>query len=1042
MRDLSGGWLALSVHPDERLKGSRFDATFRGMGAFATSELGRAIDRKVLLLDGAMGSRLQAEDLEIDRDYLGHENCVDLLVRTRPELIQAIHEGFLAAGSDGVETNTFGANQLVLGEFGDELVALTRALNREAAEIARAACDQHATPESPRFVLGSMGPGTRLITLGQTTWDAMFASYREQARGLIDGGVDAFLIETAQDLLQIKCAINACLAALDEAGRDALQIPIMVSITVETTGTMLLGADIAAAVTALRPFPILSLGLNCATGPVEMAEHIGYLARNWDRHISVIPNAGLPALVDGKAHFPLAPVPLAESVARYVETSGVRVIGGCCGTEVKHIAALRTMLDASTPTTDRKIEPIAGLSSGYTHVDYRQELAFLMVGERMNASGSRRFRELLEADDLDGIIAVGRDQVRRGAHVLDVNVDFAGRDNASDMFAVVHRIATTLNAPVMIDSTQLATLEAGLRAAPGKSIINSANFEDGEEKFDAICKLARTYGAGLVIGSIDEDEESAMARTCERKVAIAHRAFERATTKHGIAAADIMFDPLVLPISTGMAQDRRSGLELINAAAELAKSLPECQITCGLSNCSFGLKPAARKVLNSVFLHELMNAGMNGAIVHAGGIVSLAGIPEDHVRAAQALIYDRRAQSAGGTGLPQDVSDETFDPLAAFIELFTDQTIKTTEVEEEDRTLEAWLQWHIVEGVKEGLEERLDEAMTHWKPVEIINTHLLEGMKTVGVLFGSGQMQLPFVLQSAEAMKHAVSYLEPHMDKADGEPRGSIVLATVKGDVHDIGKNLVDIILSNNGWTVHNIGIKQPIAAIVKAWRDTNADVIGMSGLLVKSVMVMEENLAELNNLETQPPVILGGAALSRFYCESRLRTAYNGNLYYGRDAFDGLRICELLAEGPTGDGAASLHDEIETRLEKRAAVEQQVTASRARTRSGAAFAVEPRPVVPVDSSIIVPRAPISWIANCEVGPAQGHSSLHQRSRTLSRAVGDSRRARWMTQLTPRILKTLFARFFRALQSRCKPTLSQNPQLPMAGLRVSPTVKT
>ena len=711
------------------------------------------LEKRVLLLDGAMGSTIQDIDLDIETDYLGHENCVDLLVRSRPKLVQEIHEGFLLAGSDAVETNTFGANKLVLSEFSDDLVPLTRELNREAAGIARAACENHTTTERPRFVLGSMGPGTKLISLGQVSWDVMLDSYAEQARGLIDGGVDAFLIETCQDILQIKCAINSCLLALSESGLSTDDIPIMVSVTIESTGTMLLGAEIAAVVTALRPYPILSLGLNCATGPTEMLEHLSHLSRHWDRRVTVFPNAGLPVLHEGKTSFPLGPDSMAETLQQFVRDLGLSLVGGCCGTTPAHIAAIRGALDELEAEGElpapQATTALEGCASGYSHVDYRQENSFLIVGERLNASGSKRFRQLLEAEDWDAIISLARDQCRRAANVLDVNVDYAGRDNAADMAEIVSRIVTSVDAPLMLDSTQPDTLEAGLRCAPGKCIINSANFEDGDEKFDRICSLAAQYGAGLVIGSIDEDEESAMARTCERKVEIARRGLERAVSEHGLIPADVMFDPLVLPISTGMDSDRRSGLELVDAVREIARTMPECQITCGLSNCSFGLKPAARKVLNSVMLHELMEAGLTSAIVHAGGIVPLARIPEEQVQAALDLIYDRRR--------------EDFDPLAEFIELFKDAQLEDAQEEVVDRTMPDWLRWHIINGEKEGLEDRLDEAMKEMAPLEIINDHLLDGMKTVGELFGSGQMQLPFVLQSAQVMKRAVGCLEPHM---------------------------------------------------------------------------------------------------------------------------------------------------------------------------------------------------------------------------------------------------------------------------------------
>lgn len=906
-----------------------------------SSLLHDVLSQRALLLDGAMGSTIQTIDLDIENDYLGRENCVDLLVRSRPKLVQSIHEGFLAAGSDAIETNTFGANKLVFAEFDEELISWTRDINREAALVARAACDNHATEARPRFVLGSMGPGTKLITLGQVSWDRMLDSYAEQARGLIDGGVDAFLIETAQDLLQVKCAINACLVALEEAGRSVDDIPIMVSVTIETTGTMLLGAEIAAAVTALRPFPILSLGLNCATGPVEMADHIDHLSRNWDRHISVVPNAGLPVLHEGKPSFPLGPEPMADALRKYLRESGVSILGGCCGTTTDHISALRAIIDEieaeDVALEPRKLAPVPGCSSGYGHVDYRQENSFLIVGERMNASGSKKFRQLLESEDWDAIVSLARDQCRRGANVLDINVDYAGRDNVADMDQIVGRVVGSVDAPLMLDSTQWKTLEAGLKRAPGKCIINSANFEDGDEKFDLICGMASLYGAGIVIGSIDEDEQSAMARTCERKVEIASRGLKRAVEVHGIAPSDVMFDPLVLPISTGMDSDRRSGLELVDAVREICRTMPECQITCGLSNCSFGLKASARKVLNSVFLDELMKAGLTSAIVHAGGIVPLARIPEDHIAAALDLIYDRRS--------------EGHDPLSFFIELFKDASEMVVTEEVVDRTLPEWLRWHVIDGEKEGLEDRLEEAMKTIPPLAIINEHLLDGMKTVGELFGSGQMQLPFVLQSAEVMKRAVGHLEQYMDRLEGETQGTIVLATVKGDVHDIGKNLVDIILTNNGWTVHNIGIKQPISEIIKAWRETGADVIGMSGLLVKSVMVMGDNLEELNTLEDRPVVILGGAALSRYYCESHLRSLYDGRLFYGKDAFEGLRLCNQLLHGDSD----ALDVEIDERLAKRQAVEQQVTRSRERSR-----AVESEEAAPV---AVVERKHLTQVA-------------------------------------------------------------------------------
>jgi 5-methyltetrahydrofolate--homocysteine methyltransferase len=919
------------------------------------AQLTDIMNRRPLVLDGAMGSKIQETDLSVDGDYLGRENCVDLLVRSRPDVIRAIHESFLAVGSDAVETNTFGANPLVLSEFDDEAASWARALCREAAEVARDACNAHATPDHPRFVLGSMGPGTKLITLNQVSWDTMLESYAEAARGLLDGGVDAFLIETCQDLLQVKCAVNACLKALDEQGRSASEVPIMVSVTIETTGTMLLGSDIAAAVNALHSYPIFSLGMNCATGPKEMTSHIEHLAQNWPHRISCVPNAGLPALVEGRTEFPLQPAPLAETVGDFVTRYGVDMIGGCCGTGTGHIELLADAARrVQRPRRDRS-GWLPGCSSLYSASDYRQEQSFYIIGERMNSSGSRKFKRLLEAGDLDEMISLARQQVREGANCLDINVDATGRDNAQDMSAIVQQVVRQVDAPLMLDSTQPATIEAGLRHAGGKCIINSANFEDGQEKFDAMCTMARTYGAALVIGTIDEDPEAAMARTAERKHAIAARAIESAVNHHGIPLVDIFIDPLVLPISTGMDDDRRSALELVDGVRRIATEWPEVQITCGLSNCSFGLKPAARQVLNSVFLWELMDAGLTSAIVHASKIQPMNRIDPNRKQAALDLIYDRRALSRGGTGLPVNISDESHDPLQFFIGLFTDADEQLKAQATRTLSLEEWLQAHIVDGEKQGLIEHLEEAMTRYAPVEIINDHLLSGMKTVGELFGSGQMQLPFVLQSAEVMKMAVGHLEPHMEKEEGSGRGRVVLATVKGDVHDIGKNLVDIILSNNGWTVHNIGIKKPIEDIVQAWRETGADAIGMSGLLVKSVMVMEENLKILNEMQIGVPVLLGGAALSRHYCESHLRSIYDGPLYYGKDAFDGLRICNLLADGKQD----ALATEIDLRLAKRAAVETRVNAIETKekdTEGGVDTAVAERSDVARD--VPVPEPP------------------------------------------------------------------------------------
>jgi 5-methyltetrahydrofolate--homocysteine methyltransferase len=915
----------------------------------------KELDRRVLVFDGAMGTSIHQIPLSVEKDYCGCENCTEILVQSRPDVIQSIHESFLAAGADAVETDTFGANKLVLAEFG--IADKTYALAKGAAELARAACDKFSTSDKPRFVAGSFGPGTKLITLGQASWEIMLDSYREEARGLLDGGVDALLIETCQDLLQVKCAINACLAALAERNKTPLDVPIMVSVTIETNGKMLMGSEIAAVATALSGYPIASLGLNCATGPTEMTEHVQWLGRHWGgigsagpRRISIMPNAGLPIMVGGHAEFPLRPQPFAEAMLRFIEESGVNMVGGCCGTTPEHIKLLAQAV-GHRPAYQVAKQPFdPGCASLYSPVEYRQDNSYLIVGERMNASGSRAFKKLLEAEDWDGIVSLARDQVRHdGAHVLDLNVDYAGRDNVRDMTEVVHRVVRQVDVPLMIDSTQLATIEAGLKHAPGKCIINSGNFEDGEEKFARICALARTYGAALVCGTIDEDQQESMARTADRKLSIAERLYDVAVNQHGLAPEDILFDPLVLPISTGMEKDRRSALETIEGTRRIMEKFPRSQTTCGLSNVSFGLNPAARVVLNSVFLHELREAGLTSAIVHASKILPRNKIPDEQWNAALEVIYDRRRKG--------------FDPLQAFIGLFADAGEAAANAKKKEArtfTLEERLRTHIVDGEKRNLIETLEEARQKYTPLVIINEHLLDGMKTVGELFGSGQMQLPFVLQSAEVMKMAVGHLETFMEKVAGQTKGSIVLATVKGDVHDIGKNLVDIILSNNGFTVYNLGIKQPIGDIVKAWREKKADAIGLSGLLVKSVNVMEENLQELNSEGIAVPVLLGGAALTRHYCESHLRSIYKGQggVFYGRDAFDGLRIMDSLVAGRGHE----LVTEIQNRIAKRQVSEDTVRAAQERRQTQAAseggggVAVAVRSDVKTDAP--VPAAP------------------------------------------------------------------------------------
>ncbi len=909
--------------------------------------------RRVLVFDGAMGTATHDLELDIEKDYLGCENCTDVLALSRPDAIQRIHEGYLASGADCVETNTFGGMPHVLAEF--DLADRAEELCRAAAETARAACEAHSTADKPRFVVGSLGPGTKLGSLGQITWRGLHDSYHVAACGLIQGGADALIIETCQDPMQVKAVLNGCLAALEKHGKTPDDLPVLVSLTIETMGTMLVGASIEAACTILRGYPIAGLSLNCATGPTEMAEPLAYMSKHWDGPIGCIPNAGLPVLVDGRADFPLRAEPFAVALSDFVDKYGLSYVGGCCGTTAEHIRQLSLKIDRR-PAPKRDVTPAAAASSSlFTPTEHRQDNSALLVGERCNASGSRAFKRLLEEEDWEGVVSLARKQVREGAHVLDVNVDYAGRDNAADMREIVSRLAREVDAPLMIDSTQLKNFEAGLEAAPGKCIINSANFENGEDHFDEACALAKRHNAALVIGTIDEDPDNAMARTADRKLAIATRAIERATAVHGLPIEDIFIDPLVLPVSTGMDADRRSAAELVEGTRRIAETFPEVQITCGLSNASFGLNPAARVVLNSVLMHELERAGLTSAIAHAGKIMPLARIDDDQRDAALAVIYDKRHESMGGTGLPEGVTDEAFDPLQHLIDLFVDvKSIADTGPNLADMPLEERLRHHIIDGEKDNLAESLEEAMAKYAPLAIINDHLLDGMKTVGELFGSGQMQLPFVLRSAEVMKTAVAHLEPHMDRVEGQTKGSIVLATVKGDVHDIGKNLVDIILTNNGYTVHNIGIKQPISAILDALESTKADAVGLSGLLVKSVNVMEDNLRELNERGIRTPVLLGGAALSRSYAEGYLRDIYDGTLLYGKDAFEGLRIMDHLAAGELD----AITAEMDERRSKRSDAKKAHDTARAEGTQAAPAAAAVAERSDVDRDNAVPDAP------------------------------------------------------------------------------------
>ena len=833
---------------------------------------------RVLVFDGAMGTAVQGLDLTLD-DYDNHENCVDIISLSRPDIVLDIHRSFFSVGCDAVTTNTFGANKIVFGDFG--ISDKTYEANKRSAQLACEARDQFDKPAQPRYVIGSMGPGTKIPSLGQTTWDALVDSYGEQARGLLDGGVDAFIIETCQDILQAKSAIVAAIDAMAEKKRS---VPILCTVTIETIGTMLVGTDIAAAVTALEVYDqVEAIGLNCATGPQEMSEPVRYLSTHCDRLLVVQPNAGLPQLIDGKPYYALTPKELTKWLVDFVDTDGVNIVGGCCGTTPEHLAAVVDAMAGRKPKP-RQVESEPSVSSLYQSVPIRQENAILAVGERTNANGSKKFRELLVKGDVDGMVQMGREQVKQGSHLLDVCTAYVGRDEVADMVKLLKRFVTDVTAPLVIDSTEVPVLEASLKLAGGKCVINSINLEDGEERLDRVCRLAKRYGAALIALTIDEE---GMAKTCERKVAVAKRIFDLVVDRHGVKPTDLIFDPLTFTICTGNEDDRRLGLETLEALRLIKETCPGVHTILGVSNISFGIRPPARRVLNSVFLHHAREHGLDSAIVHVNGISPLFKIDETHRRLAEDLIYDRRR--------------EGYDPLHALLKAFEDvESAVSVEEDMRGKPIDARLKARIINGDKTGLEEDLDEAMLTLRPLDIINEILLDGMRTVGDLFGAGQMQLPFVLQSAETMKASVRYLEPFMDKADVGGKGTIVLATVRGDVHDIGKNLVDIILTNNGYLVHNLGIKQPINSIIEAAKEHHADAIGMSGLLVKSTVVMRDNLGVLNERNIDTPVILGGAALTRKYVEQDLRPQYAGSLFYAKDAFAGLNLMDAIMAGET----------------------------------------------------------------------------------------------------------------------------------------------
>ena len=861
--------------------------------------LRKYLEKNIVIADGAMGTMLQAQDPSM-ADFQNHEGCNEILNITRPDIVESVHNAYLEAGVDAIETNTFGANLANLGEYGieDRIYELALA----GAKIARKSADSFATEVTPKFVLGSMGPGTKLPTLGHTTYEILKDAYEICAQGLIDGGSDALLIETTQDLLQAKAAVNGARAAIEKSEKDIL---LIAQVTVETNGTMLLGSEIGAALNALQPLGIDLIGLNCATGPQEMSEHLRTLSLNTNIGISVMPNAGLPILGENGAHYPLSPEELANSLLGFVKDYKVNLVGGCCGTTPQHLAAVVAKIK-SQQTHKRSVRIESGASSLYQYVPFRQDKTYLAIGEKTNANGSKAFRDALLADDWQSCVEIARDQIRDGAHMLDLSVDYVGRDGVADMSKLAHLFSTASTLPIVLDSTEPLVLEAGLKQLGGRSVINSVNFEDGDgsnSRFSKIMPLVKEHGAAVIALTIDEDGQ---ARDKEWKLRVATRLIEKLTDEWGMNQGDIIIDMLTFPIATGQEETRRDGIETLSAIAELKKKFPDVQTTLGVSNISFGLNPAARIVLNSVFLAEAVKNGLDSAIVHPSKIMPMHKISEEQRNVALDLIYDRREYDQQG--------ELTYDPLNKLLEIFSGVEV-TSSKESRAADLAALsltdrLQRRIIDGEKVGLEDDLKQALAEkYTALQIINDYLLAGMKTVGELFGKGEMQLPFVLQSAEVMKTAVAILEPFIEKTDDAGRGKILLATVKGDVHDIGKNLVDIILSNNGYETVNIGIKQTVNQIIDAAESNNVDVIGMSGLLVKSTVIMKENLEELTSrgLEKRWPIVLGGAALTRSFVEQDLAEKFDGTVRYAKDAFEGLRLMDTFMAIKKGVAGAEL---------------------------------------------------------------------------------------------------------------------------------------
>ncbi len=891
----------------------------------------RLLDERVLIFDGAMGTNIHRRE-PTSEDYGGKDNCTDWLAVTRPDIIHDIHREFLAVGCDAVETDTFGANRITLGEFG--LADQVERVNQKAVELARAACREFSRPDQPRFVIGSMGPGTRSITLGNVSFDEVAEAYHEQAAVLIRAGADVLLVETCFDILQAKAATVGCVEAMQQLG---VKLPLMAQVTIENQlNTMLLGTEIGAALATLEAYPVDVIGINCATGPEQMVDHIRYLSKHCRRKLSCLPNAGLPENVGGQAHFHLTPEELTRHLSRFVNEFGVNVVGGCCGTTPEHLALVVRALRGVKPKLRQAIfEP--SVSSLYQQVPLRQDPAPLIVGERTNTTGSRKFKQLLEAGDVEGMVAMAREQQDEGAHILDVCVAYPGRDEIQDMVTLVKRYNQAIKIPLVIDSTEWQVMEAGLKHISGKAFINSINLEDGRKKLDKVVPFAKRYGAALVALSIDEEGQ---ATTAEWKFRVAQRIYDICTREYGIPPTDLMFDPLTLPVTTGQAELYHAAVETLEAIKRIKAELPGAGTWLGLSNISFGLDPYPRQVVNSVFLRLALDAGLDAAILNASKILPLNEIDPEGRELARRLLLNQRQEN---------------DPLQAFIAHYEKLGAKKGSIRKTvslGDTVEERLKNAIIQGRRDTLIADLDQARERYSPLDVINTILLDGMKVVGELFGAGEMQLPFVLQSAEVMKAAVKHLEQFMEKVAGSEKGKIVLATVKGDVHDIGKNLVDIILTNNGYKVFNLGIKQPIDNILKAALEHDADAIGLSGLLVKSTVVMKEDLETLEARNIRIPVICGGAALTRKYVEETLKKLYSAAVFYGQDAFAGLRIMDQLCDPAKPDAGTRRRGDAETPTIELSAVPKSTPACgtprvAAPSTNGASRKVGPAPNVP-----------------------------------------------------------------------------------------------